>query len=172
MIYNETVPETVTKPAVTVSTVATTTTTTTKVASPTSTFTISIETANEGFGYLGKFESGPLLNAKYTTDASQAITLILRPDGSLWHGSKVAMGDIKGGTLQLFFTDSPSVVATRGPLTCVINADKILTCQSGNFGNTKTVIRSGIPNPVIFIAKPDTMKSPIYIPLTLRVNYI
>lgn len=165
VIYDETITETVTGPAVTVSTV--TTTTTTKAVSPTSTITVSLEVEGRDPGHLGKYEAGSLIYAMYTTDATAALTLTLRPDGSLWYGNKVAKGDVNGNALAFFFID-PSVATTRRAFECTIDANSILTCQVGSIGNSYSAIQAGSTVPLIYQGKPQSFTSPSYLKVTLK----
>ncbi|KAI9150775.1 hypothetical protein HJFPF1_10552 [Paramyrothecium foliicola] len=150
-IYEETITETITEPAVTVSTVSTVTTT--EIASPTTTFTVSMQLAERGPGYMGKLDinSGATYGT-WTSDASAAISLTLRPDGTLWYGNKVLKGDSSAFLLALFFIDPSLTTVNRRTHTCRINSDDTLACALGD-AEVKFLAQPGQVTPILYSGK-------------------
>jgi hypothetical protein len=119
-------------------TVSAVTTTTITVSAPSVTaLTLELQAAGRAPGVLSTTPSGSIDFAVYTTDASKASALSLKPDGTLWLGDKVAYGHENSLNLQFFFYTGTT---TRKPLKCTIDASQIMTCQVPGQSNNKVGI--------------------------------
>lgn len=159
-IYHSTLTTTVTQPAAIVE--AVTTVTETSLPEPTAfTGKFGVQVPGRAPGYVGKYDSSVISYALYTEDPSAALTLTLKPDGTLWYGNKVAKGDASGGLLAWFFV-TPDVAPVRKPFICSISTDRVLSCEVPGAGNNKFGINSQTNlTPVIYAGKEAVFQTPV-----------